>query len=269
MRSPMRIAAPLAVIASLAAVSPAVAASGPTAHAAGGDAPAALNYPSIVQTRFDRTERALRRATKAIENGDPVKTTANLKVVRRQMSSAWRGAKYIIRTTPPPPPPADDQAEFPPPNPSTGPAVASPADTGYLVLYLQHEVASSMYQLIDGAHGTGLNDISRTMNFALDRRDAALNDILALAPPAPPPPTDDRVQARASGGAPVVSTFDIVMPNYVPLLADEVQAIEGTKSDATDLTSGGRRLLGLAETQVLKTQGFVNTTWPPLPPGDD
>jgi len=37
-------------------------------------------------------ERALRRATKAIENGDQVAVTRNLKVVRRQMSSAWRGA---------------------------------------------------------------------------------------------------------------------------------------------------------------------------------
>ena len=268
MRFPWRVAAPLAVMASLAAVSPAVAATPPLAHAAGSDAPATLTYPSIVQTRFDRTERALQRATKAIENDDPAGVTRNLKVVRRQMSSAWRGAKYIIRTTPPPPPPVDDQFADPP-SPATGPAAASPADTGYLVLYLQHEVASSMYQLIDGAHGTGLNDISRTLSFALDRRESALADILALAPPAPPP-VDDRVQARAAqDDAPVVDTFDMVMPNYVPLLADEVQAIEGTKSDATDLTAGGRRLLGLAENQVIRTQGFVNTHWPPLPPGDD
>jgi hypothetical protein len=266
MQFPWRVAAPLAVAASLAAVSPAVAATAPTAQAAGSDAPGTLTYPSIVQTRFDRTERALQRATKAIENDDSAGVTRNLKVVRRQMSSAWRGAKYIVRTTPPPPPPVDDQFGDPP-SPATGPAAASPADTGYLVLYLQHEVASSMYQLIDGAHGTGLNDISRTMNFALDRRDAALADILALAPPAPPP-APDRVHARASDDGPVIDTFDIVMPNYVPLLADEIQAIEGTKSDATDLTAGGRRLLGLAENQVIKAQGFVNTHWPPLPPGD-
>jgi hypothetical protein len=266
MRFPWRVAAPLAVVASLAAVSPAVAATPPLAQAAGTDAPPTLTYPSIVQTRYDRTERAIRRATKAIENDDPAGVTRNLKVVRRQMSSAWRGAKYIIRTTPPPPPPVDDQFADPP-SPATGPSIASPADTGYLVLYLQHEVASSMYQLIDGAHGTGLNDISRTMNFALDRRESALADILALAPPAPPP-VDDRARA-AQDDAPVVDTFDMVMPNYVPLLADEIQAIEGTKSDATDLTAGGRRLLGLAENQVLRTQSFVNTNWPPLPPTDD
>jgi hypothetical protein len=266
MRSLLRIAGPLGVIASLAAVSPAVAAGGPTARAAGSDAPATLDYPSIVQKRFDRTERALRRATKAIENGDQVKAATNLKVVRRQMSSAWRGAKYVIRTTPPPPPVEDQFGD--PPSPATGPAVASPADSGYLVLYLQHEVAASMYQLVDGAHGTGLDAISRTMNLALDRRDSALKDILALAPPAPPP-EPDRVRGRAAqDDATVVDTFDLVMPNYVPLLADEVQAIEGTKSDATDLTAGGRRLLSDAENQVIKTQGFVNTTWPPLPPGD-
>jgi hypothetical protein len=268
MRSPLRIAAPLAVAASLAAVSPAVAASEPAARAAGTDAPAELTYPSIVQTRFDRTERALQRATKAIEKADPVAVDRNLKVVRRQMSSAWRGAKFIIRTTPPPPPPVDD-AIGDPPSPATGPSIASPADSAYLVLYLQHEVASSMYQLIDGAHGTGLNAISRTMNFALDRRESALNDILDLAPPAPPP-VDDRVHARAAqDDAPVIDTFDMVMPNYLPLLADEVQAIDGTNSDATDLTAGGRRLLTLAKSQVLRTQGFVNAHWPLLPPVDD
>jgi hypothetical protein len=46
------------------------------------------------------------------------------------------------------------------------------------------------------------------------------------------------------------------------------QAIDGLKSDATDLTTGGRRLLTDAQTQILRTMGFINTTWPPLPPGD-
>jgi hypothetical protein len=266
MRSPIRAAVPLALVAGLVAVSPAAAdAKAPKAHASGGDA-TALIYPSIVQVRVDRTERAVRRATKAMENGNPTKAATTLKTVRRQMSSAWRGAKYVIRTTPPPPPPeaAWVRAHVSGGAP-VGPTFASPADTGVLVLNVQHEVAAATVQLIDGAHGTGLNALSTTLNFTLDRRDQALKDIVALAPPAPPPADDARVHAHVSGGAPVVDTFDTLMPNYAPLLQDEIQTIEGTKSDATDLTAGGRRLLNDAENQIGKTVGFVNTTWPPVP----
>jgi hypothetical protein len=124
-----------------------------------------------------------------------------------------------------------------------------------------------MIQLIDGAHGTGLNALSTTLNFTLDRRDQALRDIVALVPPAPPA-DDARVHAHTSGTAPVASTFDILMPEYAPFLTDEQQAIDGIKSDATDLTAGGRRLLTDAETQVIGTAGFVNTTWPPVPAED-
>jgi hypothetical protein len=262
MRSPIRAAVPLALVAGLVAVSPAAAdAKAPKAHVSGGDA-TALIYPSIVQVRVDRTERALRRATKAIDNGNQTKAAATLKVVRRQMSAAWRGAKYVIRTTPPPPA-AEARVHAHVSGGAVGPAFASPADTGVLVLNLQHEVASAGVELIDGAHGTGLNAISTTLNFTLDRRDQALKDIVALVPPAPPA-ADARVHAHVSD-APVVDTFDMLMPNYAPLFDDEVQAIEGTKSDATDLTAGGRKLLNDAETQIIKTRGFVNTTWPPLP----
>jgi hypothetical protein len=263
MRSPIRAAVPLALAASLVAISPAAAsAAPPKAHVSGGDA-TALIYPSLVQVRVDRTERALRRATKAIENGNPTKGATTLKTVRRQMSAAWRGAKYVIRTTPPPPA-ADARVHARASGGLVGPALAAPADTGVLVLNLQHEVAAATVQLIDGAHGTGLNALSTTLNFALDRRDQALKDIVALAPPAPPA-ADARVHAHVSD-APVINTFDILMPNYPPMLDDEIQGIEGIKSDATDLTAGGRKLLNDAETQITKTKGFVNTTWPPVPP---
>ena len=269
MRSPIRAAVPLAVAAGLVAVSPAAAAdnAAPKAHAAGGDV-VELTYPSIVQTRVDRTERALRRATKQIENGDPTAAATTLKVVRRQMSSAWRGAKYIVRTTPPALPVDDafapsfahaSQAAAPP-------TFATPPDTAFLVLNLQHEVAAATVELIDGSHGTGLNALSTTLNFALDRRDQAIKDIVALAPPAPPPAEDARAHASQEEAA--APTFDTVMPNLVPLLDDETQAIEGTKSDATDLTAGGRRLLDGAGTQIAKTKAVVNATWPPVPADD-
>jgi len=107
MRS-IRAALPLALAVSLVAVSPAAAdAKAPSkAQASGGDV-VDLTYPSIVQARVDRTERALERATKKIENGKPADAATTLKVVRRQMAAAWRGPKYVIRTAPPAPP-ADD-----------------------------------------------------------------------------------------------------------------------------------------------------------------
>jgi hypothetical protein len=265
-------AVPIALALGIFAATPAVAGaeSPPVARASGGDV-ATLTYPSIVQVRVDRTERALERATKKIENGQPTEAATAMKVVRRQMSSAWRGAKYVIRTAPAPV--AEEARAVPRARKSgdapVGPTYASPADTGMLVLGLQHEVASSMIQLVDGAHGTGLNALATTLNLADDRRDAALKYILSVEPPAPPAAEDARVHARASQEEDAaVPTFASLMPTIPPQLNDELQAIEGTTSDATDLTAGGRRLLGAAETQVKATLGFVNTTWPPVPAED-
>jgi hypothetical protein len=268
MRSPIRTAVPLALAAGIVAVAPAAAQKpAPSAHAAGGGAPLVIAYPSIVQTRVGRARRALRRAVNETESDSPSAAVqvASLKVVRRQMAAAWRGAKYVIRTTPPPV--ATDAGVHAHKSQSvldvTG-TPASAADTGLLVLMLQHHVAATMLQLIDGAHGTGLNAISSTLNFTLNRRDAAIQDIFQLSPPAPPA-ADARVHAHASGGLPVATTFDTQMPLYVGFLTDETQAVDGLKSEATDLTNGGRRLLNDAQTQILRTRGFVNATWPPIP----
>ena len=268
MHSPRRTVVPLALAAGLAVSVPAVAdAKAPAkAHVAGGDV-VTLVYPSLVQTRIDRAEKALYHATKRIDNGKLTKAAASLKVVRRQTAAAWRGAKYIIRTTPAPP--AEEARVSSRAHASggapVGPTLAAPADTGVAVLALQHDAAADMIQLVDGAHGTGLDMISRTLFFALNRRDKAIQDILVLSPPAPPA-EDARVHAHASGGAPVVNTFDTLMPNVVPQFQDEIQGAEGLKSDATDLTAGGRRLLNDAEEQVTRTMGVVNTNWPPVPP---
>jgi hypothetical protein len=271
MRS-LRAAVPLAIAASLVAVSPAAAdAKAPAkAQASGGDV-VQLTYPSIVQVRIGRTERALERATQKIENGKVDKAATTLKVVRRQLSSAWRGAKYVIRTAPPPP--ADDarvKARKAGDAPA-GPTYATPPDTAFRVLTLQHDVASAMVALIDGSHGTGLNALSTTLNQVNDRRDQALQYILSVAPPVPPEDEDAdaaRVKAQASQDDDDVVTFDTVMPNLNPQLDDEIQAIEGTMIDATDLTTGGRRLLTAADNQVTRTKAFVSTNWPLLPPED-
>lgn len=272
MRSIPRAAVPLAITVGLVAASPAAADAGPTAKArASGSPTVELIYPSIVRARIARTQRALERATKRYENGSPLDAVPTFKVVRRQLASAWRGAKYVIRTAPPPVDPEDlarvrrAHASGDP----AGPAYATPPDTGFAVLSLQHDVAAEVTQLIDGSHGAGLNALSTTLYFALDRRDRAIQDIFTLAPPAPPEEPDlARVRARASQEEDEVVTFDTVMPNTIAQFDDELQAIAGTEADATDLTAGGRRLLDRAATQVTATKARVNTLWPPVPPED-
>jgi hypothetical protein len=262
----MRTAVPVALAVGVVAVAPGVAEAKPPAraHASGGDT-VVLTYPSLVKTRVGRARRALHRAITKIEDAQGAAAATTFKVVRRQMAAAWRGTKYVIRTTPPPPPEearvrhrAHKSGGAP-----TGPTLAAPADTAMLVLTLQHKVAANVIQLIDGAHGTGLNALATTLNFTDDRRDAALSYILSVAPPVP---QEASVHARAAGGAPVASTFDTVMPNLIPQFDDEMQGIDGLKSDATDLTNGGRRLLNAAESQIEKSRAFVNVHWPPIPP---
>ena len=274
MRSIPRAAVPLAIAVGLVAASPAAAAeSKPSAKAkAAGSPTVELIYPSIVRARIARTQRALERATERYESGSPLDAVPTFKVVRRQLASAWRGARYVIRTTPPPPPEEDlarvhrkARASGDP----VGPTYATPPDTAFAVLSLQHDVAAEITQLIDGSHGTGLAALSKTMFLALDRRDQAIQDIKTLAPP--PPPEEDlaRVRARKSQEEDDAGpTFETVMPNTIAQFDDELQAITGTQLDATDLTAGGRRLLSRASAQVTATKATVNTIWPPIPPED-
>ncbi len=229
-----------------------------------------LIYPSIVQVRIGRTERALERATKRYEDGDAALAAPTLKVVRRQLAAAWRGAKYVIRTTPPPPPTEDravPRRRAKASGDPVGPTYATPAETAFAVLSLQHDVAAATVQLVDGAHGAGLTALGTTLFLALDRREAAIEDIHILAPP--PPPIEDRVRGRVSQDEEAPVGFETVMPNTIGQFDDELQAIEGTKSDATDLTAGGRRVLSAAGPQILRTKATVNTYWPPIPPRTD
>ncbi len=256
----------LVLAAGVTASAPAAAATrGAEAHASGGDV-VPLIYPSIVNTRVKRAERALDRATNQLEGGSSAKGLKSLKIVRRQLAAAWRGARYVIRTTPPPP---AEEARVSGDGP-VGPTLASPADSAFAVLTLQHDVATAMVQLVDGSRGKALTAISRTLYLTLDRRDAAIDDIRTLAPPASPDADEARVGVRAhtSGGEAVANGFDTVMPNVAGQLDDELQAIDGTRTDASDLTAGGRRVLKQAEPQVERTRLTVNAAWPPIPAED-
>jgi len=267
MRSIPRAAVPLALAAGLVAAAPAAADAKAAPEARASGAPTVeLIYPSIVRVRVGRAERALDRATRRIENGDVAKAALSLKVVRRQTAAAWRGAKYVIRTAPPAVPPEDLRLRArASQDDAVGPTYASPA-----VLSLQHDVSAAVVQLIDGSHGTGLKALSTTLYLTLDRRDRAIQDIKALAPP-PPPPEDlarASVRARASQDEEAPVGFETVMPYTIGQFDDETQAIEATKSDATDLTAGGRRLLNAAGVQIAATKNVVNTIWPPVVPED-
>lgn len=267
MRSIPRAAVPLAITVGLVAASPAAADAGPSAKARAAGSPAVeLIYPSIVRARIARTERALERATERYENGSPLDAVPTFKVVRRQLAAAWRGAKYVIRTAPPPVDPEDlarVRRRASAAQDEGGPVYASPAESGFAVLSLQHDVAAEVVQLIDGSHGAGLNALSKTLYLTLDRRDRAIQDIFTLAPPVPP---EDLARVSQEEGE--VVTFDTVMPNTIAQFDDELQAIAGTEADAPDLTAGGRRLLDRASTQVTATKARVNTLWPPVPPED-
>ena len=149
---------PLALAVGLVAVAPAAGRRQGAGQGEGLRRPAIeLTYPSLVRVRVARTERALERATRKIENNKPVEAATTLKVVRRQMAAAWRGAKYVIRTDAAAAPPEEDARARQAGDPPTGPTYASPPETAFRVLTLQHDVSSAMVALIDGSHGTGLD----------------------------------------------------------------------------------------------------------------
>jgi hypothetical protein len=281
---PRKALLPVAVAAGLVAASPAAAspqAADPVAHASGGGGGTPPPLPAIVRTRVQRTENALERLTESVDDGDATHAAKTAKVIRGQLSAAWRGTKYYIKHAPPPPPVADDarvhvkdlaphvRARITGGAAAAG-VIADPPTTTIGVFQLQDDVISTIVELTDGARVPLLDAMSSTLFYTLDKRDAAVEDVHTLAPP-PPPVADDarfHVRAHASGGAVGGGTFEAVMPQVVGMIDDELQQIDGLQSDATDLRPGAKKILRAAEAQALITQRQVNTYWPPLPAGD-
>jgi hypothetical protein len=253
----LKLLAPLALAVGLVAAAPASGA--PPAQAAGGDV-GVLAYPSIVNVPLLRAQNALARAVDYNDDAQPDKAIAALKAARINMSNAWLGAKYVIEHAPPPVAGADDVTLVPP----AGAALAGPEDTAFAVLTLQHAAATTAVGLINTAKGTVLSALSTTIFAAMNQRDAAIKYINAI--PAPPPATDDSVDAQASGGA-VGGSWATVMPGAVPQLDDEIQQINSMQENKA-LSSGSRRVLNAAELQATKTEKTVNQLWPPLPADD-
>lgn len=239
----------------------------PRAHSAGGDV--APTLPSIVNVRITRGTAALAKAADYADENQPTQAVASLLGARRNMYAAWTGAKYLIQNPPPAPPAADARVHRR--AHASGGAVAGGGTTyadqnttAVAVLGFQHTVATAAYGMLDGAKGTLRDAVSTTIFAALNRRDQAIAFIHSL--PAPPAATDASVHAHASGGAivGVAPDFATLMPGVIPDLDDELQQVEGLLSGGA-LTPGEKKIMNLADAQVLKTERTVNQFWPPLP----
>ena len=238
--------------AALVAAAPAAAApsgDGPIAKAAGGDAPPII--PSLVQTRITRVNNAIDRLTDYVDDNDAAGVDRTGKVIRRQLSAAWRGAVYYIKN-PPPPVGEDAPAAARASQDDAGPVVADQFTTAAAVYETQHQVAATIAQLTDGARVPILNAMSKTLFWTLDARDKAVATTHALDVP----PGEDAGEDAVS--------FGTVMPGTILGLDDEIQQIKGLKSDAKDLRPGGTKILNSALAQTLLTELQINTYWPPV-----
>jgi hypothetical protein len=260
MRTP-RALLPLAVAAGLAiAASPASAAPS-SPFPPGEDDPPVV--PSLIQTRIDRTENALERLTEKVDDQDSAGVVRVSKVIRRQTAAAWRGAKYYLRTAPPPV--AEDAAFKASKNRSfmqddpVAPVVADPYLSAVVVLGMVHDVTSQAIELTDGAHGDTLAGLSKTLFWSLDKRDAMVKDAQAFEPVAVP---------GEEGGEEAAGGFGALIPFITAGLDDELQHIDGLRTDATDLNVRGKSILRQALTQILLTHRSINAIWPPAPVDD-
>jgi hypothetical protein len=215
--------------------------------------------PSIVRKRINRGEKALERAGDYVDRELPDKAVISLRNARRNMYAAWRNAVDVVENTPPPPPAGDDRVHQRVPvlrKAHSSTVFLSPEETAVAVLGFQNEVATSAFDLLDGAKGTLRDAISTTMFASLNRRDKAI--VYIHNRPVPPP----------VAGEDAPPTFATLMPDVVTDLDDELGQVRGLVRGGA-LTPGEKRIMGLAKSQILETKDTVNTWWPPVPVGDD
>jgi hypothetical protein len=273
---PLRVVAPLGVGALLAAVAITATATssqsasapathvyrGPVASASGG-AVGPLIYPSLVNIRLVRTQAALASATASVDEGKPAGAIPEVKAAQVQMAAAWTGARYVIRTTPPPV--AGDGAFAHSSGGAPAGGYASPQDTAYAVLLLQHQVVVTSLGMLGAGNGALDARLTSAIAAAVNARDAAVAYIHSVAPP--PVAGAGGVGAKTSG-APVGTDWATPMQQVVLDLDDEVQAIRATKYPGKTLSAATKTFLTSVVTRDLKTEANINTYWPPVV-GDD
>ena len=213
--------------------------------------------PSLVAKRIARGEQALERAGDYVDQEMPDKAIVSLRNARSNMYAAWRNAVDVVENAPPPPVVVDDFAPGPVPvvTAHSSTVFVTPEETAVAVLGFQHEVATSAFDLLDGAKGTLRDEVSKTMFAALNRRDSSI--VYIHNRPVPPPAT----------GEDAPPTFATLMPDAVTDIDDELGQIRGLIRGGA-LTPGEKRILGLAKSQILETKDTVSTWWPPVV-GDD
>jgi hypothetical protein len=233
---------------------------GPVATASGGGG-GVLIYPSIVNVRLERAEAALASAASLVDQGKGSTAGPELKAAQANMTAAWTAEKYVIKTTPPPVVGDRPQANASGGAPA-GSTFASPEDTALAVFTLQSDVVTTAVSLLGG--GAKLDTaLATTINAAVSDRNAAVAYIHAI----PVPPPSGRNGANASGGV-VASGWATTMPSVVPLIADEIQAIVGTRVTTPTLPAADKTLLKSTAAKDRKTTTDINTFWPPVV-GDD
>jgi len=228
------------------------------AHAAGGDPAPVL--PSAVRVRIKRGENALAKAGKYVDNDQPDKAVNSLRGARANMYAAWRAAKYGIVNAPPPPPEDAKVVAHASDDAPVGTLYAAPEETAVAVLGYQHEVFTESLGLLDDAKGSLRDALSTTMFAALDRRDSAVAYIHTVPDPGAEEP---KVIAHVSDVAPTAG-FTVLMPGVVSDLDDEEAQVSELLSEGA-LTTGEKRIVRLAQSQVLQTENTVDTFWPPTP----
>ena len=227
------------------------------AHAAGTDGPPPV-LPSIVAKRIARGEKALERAGDYVDRDMPDKAIVSLRNARSNMYAAWRNAADVVENAPPPlvvAPDAVALGRVPLVRAHTSTVFVTPEETAVAVLGFQHDVATSAFDLLDGAKGTLRDAVSKTMFAALNRRDSSI--VYIHNRPVPPP----------AAGEDAPPTFATLMPDAVTDLDDELGHIRGLIRGGA-LTTGEKRIMGLAKSQILETKDTVSTWWP-LVVGDD
>ena len=208
--------------------------------------------PSIVAKRIARGELALERAGDYVDQEMADKAIVSLRNARSNMYAAWRNAADVVENAPPPPVVAPDAlGRVRIVNAHSSTVFVTPEETAVAVLGFQHEVATSAFDLLDGAKGTLRDAISKTMFAALNRRDSSIAYIHNR--PVPPPAT----------GEDAPPTFATLMPDAVSDLDDELGQIRGLVRGGA-LTPGEKRIMGLAKSQILETTDTVSTWWPPV-----
>jgi hypothetical protein len=270
-----RVVAPLGIAAALVGViavassatssgadTSATAYKGPVATESGG-AVAATVYPSIVNVRLVRAEAALERAAARVDQGHGVKAVPDLATARSNMTKAWTAAKYVIRTTPAPVA-TDGAFAHASGGAPGGPSFASPQDTALAVLSLQFDVATTSLGLLDASGATLRTALTTTIKAAVDARSSAITYIHSITPP---PAAADGMRAKASGGA-VASDWGTTMPNLLPLLDDEIQAIKGTRRLNPTFSASTQTFLATTRARDAGLKTRINQYWPPLPADD-